>query len=249
MDSLQRVFDLPYGDTQRDIDTQVKIRESIRDRFALCRREYQVLQNSAKSSAKAKLLTWLGDTVGDDSRLEAALIETTQLVQRVKWAKSSECMKEIRSLIKESELWSLRCEILLRWVPVRPSLSDALKLQESPKWTAEQAFVNAMCAVAAADGDFCVDEKRAVVRIAKRVGIATDDEAVSIVIESVKTWLQVARKEGLTVMLARSVRGIVNIEDQTLRNKLRKALQFIADADGTREQREDAILKLMQPYL
>jgi uncharacterized tellurite resistance protein B-like protein len=106
-----------------------------------------------------------------------------------------------------------------------------------------------MCAVAAADGDFCVDEKRAVVRIAKRVGIATDDEAVSIVIESVKTWLQVARKEGLTVMLARSVRGVTNIEDQNLRNKLRKALQFIADADGTREQREDAILKLMHPYL
>ena len=236
---IPRRFELPYADVDRIIVEQKAMLTRTRGLFQDVEDEYDKLEGKRTGTTSGKVLDWLGAGF-DESELEQALINACQFVRTLKWDRNSEYMQHVLDMIKTAEPRCEYCGILLRWVPAKPSVDEAVGKLKPQQIPAEEAAFNALCAIAASDGSFCAEEKRVVRRICDRANLNRSAEEVAL---GIKAWLQSARSSGLTTTLAQSVVDIENVKDTPLAKILPKALSLVADADDERDGREEVFLK------
>jgi len=248
--SIPDGLDISYEELEDVICRERETLEELRAKFAVCKRKHDELQHVLAAS-KRGAFHWLtgGDDSGEYRELESALTLAAAAVRKLKWRHDSEYMDKVRGFIAKATPWMESCGLVLRWVPTGESLSQAVKRVPTPNWPPAIAALYAMCAVGAADGDFCAIEKQTVVRAAKLFDIGDLKEPGLSVPDGIKQWQKCARKEGVSQMVAMSTRGLRACRKSADKERLMEALESIANADGIRDKRENEILLLMSREL
>jgi hypothetical protein len=239
LNNLPRIYNLPYQTAEKAVTKQKALMARIRGLFEASKDELKNIEHKRTATASGKMLDFIGGGF-DDSELEQSLIKACGAVRKLKWNRQSEYMARVLKLIKQAEPRCEYCNVLLRWVPARPSVDEALGKLQPRKLASADAVFNALCAIAASDGSFCTEEKRVVLKICDRLKLNLEPQQVA---KRIKSWLESARTNGLTTTLAQNVVDVANVKDTPLAKVLPKALSLVADADDQRDQREDVFIQ------
>ena len=140
---------------------------------------------------------------------------------------------ELRSQLEEkiAELRSA-CEwigICFDWSATPIPLVDAVRFAQPVQVTPYQAYVNALCAMASADGDFSSQERWAVKKWVAEARLTIDPSELEATIDQ---WCTMAREQSLQRKIAQSVVGVQLLRKTTMAAKLLQGLSAVLRADG-----------------
>ena len=106
---------------------------------------------------------------------------------------------------------------------------DAVRFAQPVQVTPYQAYVNALCAMASADGDFSSQERWAVKKWVAEARLTIDPSELEATIDQ---WCTMAREQSLQRKIAQSVVGVQLLRKTTMAAKLLQGLSAVLRADG-----------------
>ncbi len=160
------------------------------------------------------------------------------------------CGSELREKIDEwiENLRSV-CEfagMCLSWSVVSIPLEEMIRHVRPRDLLPADVYINALCAMASSDGDFCNQEKWTV---HKWVIDARIDVAKSAIVTSIEQWCQFARERSLQRSIAQSVVDVKSLRKTPLAPKLLQGLSAVLRADAKTTAAETKVFDLIKQQL
>ena len=153
----------------------------------------------------------------------------------VTWAAGSELSKNLRNLVVKVMPACRLAGLDMRWEP--KSLDDLVAEHSPSTHDAQAAFLNALCAVAAADGHFCLEEVHRIQKACESFLCVTEAHSD----EMIKSWRRQAETIGIQRQIAQSISDVLILRNTTFAAPLSKHLIEVAKADGLATRCEGAV--------
>lgn len=199
----------------------------------------QVIEEHGRLDTKFRRF-W-GEGLGNSYKgLEQRLKEMNVLVQQVPWAMGSELSKQMAELVTKVRPCCDLVQVAFTWGKV--SIEQLLTNLKVQRVNPETAFVNALCAVAAADGDFCSTEQLSVKDMCKSSLTQITEQKIE---ETIDAWTKIARSKGMAPYIAQSIVNIDNLKGTEYDKMLLNCLMEIVKADGTKQKWESSVYNAM----
>ena len=179
--------------------------------------------------------------------LETRLRKLNVAVRQSKYPPTSELGGEVDKVIESVVPACELAELCFTWKKPRVTLSDLIaKLQPRATHPAS-AYINAMCAIAAADGEFCLEEQRKIEELLESAPINLTATSIKNVIGH---WCDKARSGSVLQMIAQSVVDTRVLRGQPeLANAMIRDLYSVAKADGEASHSEGIVYKAIKSEL
>lgn len=182
--------------------------------------------------------------------LERGIREFHYLLGSLSETSRADRADDLRNMVSELRPAFELADICLAW----PASEDRLELPidvlvgKLPRRQVSQAdaYINALCAMAACDGDFCAQEKFTVNKWAIEAKLGLTSQQVIPVIEH---WCTLVRDQSLSRVIAQSIVDCSALRSTPLASKFMQGVSQVLRADGKTTSAESELFKLIQLQL
>jgi hypothetical protein len=183
---------------------------------------------------------------GSHSDLDVAIHAFHKLLMSASFHPGSELQVILEEWIEDLQPICEFTGMCLSWDTVEMPLEELIKHVRPRDVTPSDAYINALCAIAASDGDFCTQEKWAAKKwvIEARLPIDT-----TIITGTIEQWCQFARERSLQRSVAQSIVDTTILRKNPLAAKLLQGLSAVLRADGKTTAAETKVFELMKRQL
>jgi uncharacterized tellurite resistance protein B-like protein len=231
--SQGHTFELPYEQLEQHVQEEMRRLALLRTLTSQCQQEHQRLDTK-----------WNNFWGSDVEELQNRLKVTSQAFQKIPWDENSDGWKMAQALIQKLSPICEFAEISVSWRPV--NLNSPKQTGRPRQVPAEQAFIQALCAMGASDGDFCAEEQRAVLAIAQKY---TPDLAQEQIVALIRAWTSAARTTGVVNHIQQTVLDAANLRGTRYAAIAKAALTHIMNADGEHNSNELFVLNAIMQRL
>ena len=183
---------------------------------------------------KSALKNFFGEGLGVSyDELRNVLSVANQAVKKTGWAIGSELSQKVHLLIVSVEPACELTDMCFSWgqFNVEPILAKMNPRKLKP----EIAFINALCAIASSDGDFCQKEQSLVSKIIHRYSPTIPKKTAA---KAMHLWAKAARSTGLVETVAQSIVDVDNVKATPLQSQIHKCLLNVINADDRQDKSE-----------
>lgn len=183
---------------------------------------------------------------GSHSDLDVAIHAFHKLLMSASFHPGSELQVILEEWIEDLQPICEFTGMCLSWDTVEMPLEELIKHVRPRDVTPSDAYINALCAIAASDGVFCTQEKWAAKKwvIEARLPIDT-----AIITGTIEQWCQFARERSLQRSVAQSIVDTTILRKNPLAAKLLQGLSAVLRADGKTTAAETKVFELMKRQL
>ncbi len=219
-------FSLPYDEVKQLITKQETTFSNLEKVFHKC-----VCECERQNSTIKKISGMIFGVSHDE--LRNMLFGANQAVKKAGWAIGSELSQKVHLLIVSAEPACELTDMCFSWgqFNVEPILAKMNPRKLKP----EIAFINALCAIASSDGDFCQKEQSLVSKIIHRYSSTIPKKTAA---KAIHLWAKAARSAGLVEAVAQSIVDVDNVKATPLQSLIHKCLLNVVNADGRKDKSE-----------
>ena len=173
--------------------------------------------------------------------LEKRLRELNVVVRQSTYSPTSELAAEVDRIIARVTPACELAGLCLTWKTPRVTLADFIAQSKPRNITPASVYINALCAIAAADGEFDAAEQTAV---AERLAASPINVTPAAIQNVINYWCDRARGGAVLTMIAQSIVDTVALtKHPVLVKSLMADLMTIAKADGDASYSEGLVYK------
>jgi hypothetical protein len=203
--------------------------QRIESYVARCHEEYK------KQDSK-----WQKIFAADLGDLQVNLSLANSYIKKSGWDTDGEAWKRVEALIRELEPICEYAEVSFNWQPL--SFDTSSFQVACRKIVPIVAFINALCAIASCDGDFCVTEQRTVIAVVNRFAKNITEEQIVGVI---RKWIHDSKKVGLGKYISQCVVDTANLRNTSFAGIAKQSFIAVLNADGQQDPQEIFVTKAM----
>lgn len=174
--------------------------------------------------------------------LEQSLKYMHSIVIQSSFQPGSELGMRINVLVANAQPACRAANICFNWQPHPIPIDGYVSRLQTRSNAPMEVFLNALCAIAACDGDFCMAEQKVVKEIINELRVELPDKKVSA---SIFSFCREARQGNLQRVIAQSIADLRTLQNTQLASQLENALKKMVFADGNVAASEKQVFQQM----